>query len=716
VILLKNFSKIFLFILIILFASETHAFSASNSKLSLTSEEQQWITKNKNRSLTLGIDQYSGSEYFKYNDEEKGYLIPLIEIINKNLGINIKLEATKSWGEVYSGLQSGSIDILFGANITTEREKFMKFTIPVSKVPYALIAKNGGDIHTIGDIDKRPVGFLKDDIVMELLPKSYKNIKYDKKIFNSEIDLISALRNNKIDAFIITGGDAVYNYIYEFPDLKYVFKIDKITSDRTFSTRKEDEILTRILDKQVNILLSSTLPNLINQSKIEYNIKIMDLTESERTWLKDNGEATIGITKDYLPFDYYKDGIYGGISGEIIKNISTKTGIKFKYDYDNFDILAEKLVEGQINLLNIAKTEEREKYILYPRPYSNERDIIAGKIGNKDVRDVFGLEGKSVAVIKGFWHNEYLKKNLTSVNIIETNNIQESLRLVHSGKAEYLIENPSVLRFYAENMLIYDVVQKGTTSADSYLYYGVSKNSPELASIIDKVIPLMDIDELFVEGYASVPHEVNNKNYKRLIFIILGLTTVIFVIVLFAIKLFNDLIKEKIKTSILKEKEHLLYIDTLTNVYNRNYYNDKVKDKLDTWKYPQTIIVSDVNDLKKVNDNYGHIIGDKLLKCFADTLKEAFPECNLILRMGGDEFHLILENTNEEQMANNILKVKGIIAKKDLEVGGNKSIKISAAFGYATRNCSKENIDTLIALADKRMYEDKKTIKGIMNV
>jgi len=694
-----------------LFSSENFAYSNSISEVPLTSEEQQWLSKNKNRVLTLGIDPYSGSEYFKNNGVEKGYLIPFIKTINKNLGINIKIEASKSWGEVYSGLQNGSIDILFGANKTVEREKIMTFTKPVDRSPYALIAKKEGDIHTIGDIDRRPIGFLKNDIIMELLPEFYKNINYDIKTYNSEIDLISALNNKEIDAFIVSGGDAVYNYIYDFPDLKYAFKIDKITSDRTFSTRKEDKILASILDKQVKKLLSSTLPKLMNISEIEYNMKIMNITESEREWLVNKGEATIGITKDYLPFDYYKDGIYGGISGEIIKDISAKTGIKFKYVYDDFDILQQKLMKGEINVLNIAKTDDRIKNILYPRPYSTERDIIVGKVGSQNAKDVFGLEGKKVAVIKGFWHNEYLRKNLTSVNIIETNSIQESLKLVEEGKADYLVENPSVIRFYVENMQLFDIVQKGTTSTDSYLYYGVSKNSPELASIIDKVIPLMDIDELFNAGYGQVPHEARNQN-KSLIFIILGLAAVILLTILFAIKLFKDLLNEKTKTSILREREQLLYTDALTNVYNRNYYNDKVKDKLDNCEYPQTIIVSDVNNLKTVNDSYGHLIGDELLKSFADMLKQAFPDCRMILRMGGDEFHLILENTNEIQVVNDILKVKRIISEKRLTVDKNKTINISAAFGYAVRNYSAENIDSIIALADKRMYEDKNEIKN----
>jgi len=695
-----------------LFSIKSYAFSNTISAVALTSEEQQWLIKNKDKVLTLGVDPYSGSEYFKYNGEEKGYLISLIKTINNDLGINIKLEASKTWGEVYSGLQDGSVDILFGANETTERDKFMAFTRPVNKSPYALITKKGVDIHSIGDTDKRTIGFIKDDVVMELLPKYYKNIKYNQEIYKSEMDLVLALKDNKIDAFITSGGDAVYGYIYEFPDLNYAFKLNKITSDRTLSTRKEEKTLASILDKEIKYLLDRKLPELMNKSQIEYNLKIMNLTESEMNWLKNDGKAIIGITKDYLPFDYYKDGVYGGISGEIIKDIAAKTGIKFQYVYEDFDILEQKLTKGEINVLNIAKTEDRQKYILYPRPYSTEKDIIMGKIGSTNVKDVFGLEEKSVAVIKGFWHAEYLKKNLSNVNIIETNNIQESLKLVHEGKAQYLIENPSVLRFYIDDMQLYDIVQKGTTSTDSYLYYGISKNKPELASIIDKVIPLMDIDELFNAGYAEVPHQAINRDYKNLIFIIIGLAVLIIIIILFVIKLFKDLVSEKTKTSMLREREHFLYIDTLTNVYNRNYYNNKVKDKLDTWKYPQTIIVSDVNNLKIVNDNYGHLIGDELLKCFADTLRQAFTECNLILRMGGDEFHLILEDTNEEQMGHIMLKARRTIAKKNLTVNKDKTIKLSAAFGYATRIHSEQNIDTVIALADKRMYEDKKRIKN----
>ena len=80
--------------------------------------------------------------------------------------------------------------------------------------------------------------------------------------------------------------------------------------------------------------------------------------------------------------------------------------------------------------------------------------------------------------------------------------------------------------------------------------------------------------------------------------------------------------------------------------------------------------------------------------------------------MGGDEFHILLENTNEDQVVESILKIKRIISEKIMPVDKNNFIKVSAASGSATRDCPNQNIDSIIALADKRMYEDKNRMKS----
>lgn len=704
---MKYIFRVFTIFITIIILFSNIVFSSDKNKIGLTEEEWQWLESNKYRTFTLGIDPYSGIEHFEYEGKEKGYLINFIKVLNQDLGLNVKLEATKTWGEVYSGLQEGNIDILLGANETPERTKFMSFTRPINKNAYAIISKINSTIHTVGDLDKKTVGFMKNDIVINLLPEIYKNINYYQKYYPSQEEGIAALSNGEIDAYVMPGGPIVYDYIYRYPDLNYAFKLSNLTSDMTLSAMKKDKILISILDKEIQLLQKSKLPQMIKQSEKEYNIKIMNLTQSERDWLRKDGKAVVGITKDYLPFDYYENGIYKGISGQIIAEISRKTGIEFIYDYDDFDALNQKLVKGQVDILNIAKTEDRMKDILYPRPYSTERDIIIGKKDSMHVRDIFGLEGKRVAVIKGFWHYEHLVKNLTKVDIVETNNIQESLKLVNDGKADYLIENPTVARYYIEELQLHDLVERGITSTDSYLYYGITKYKPELASIIDKVIPLMDINELSRIGYEEVPHSTNYQYFKKLILTIIGLGILLIIVVIYVIKLINDLIKERTQSELLRQREHFLSIDTLTNVYNRNYFNTKIKNILDLQKHPLSIIVADMNNLKLVNDTYGHHAGDELLKHFSDILKEAAADNGQVFRIGGDEFYIILEKDGAKQAESIINKIRDAISRKVVLIDEKHRVTADAAFGYAIRYSDEMSFDELIRMADKNMYLDK---------
>ncbi|MGH4118532.1 transporter substrate-binding domain-containing diguanylate cyclase [Clostridium sp.] len=708
---MKNTIKIIIFTYLLLILGSTFAYGSIDTSLKLTVEEEQWLHKNKDKIFTLGINPGLGMEYFIYKDQERGYLIPLIDLIEKDLGITIQLKTSKSWGEVYSSLHTGNIDILFGANETPERKKTMLFTQPIYKIPYALISKKGGSIHTIGDIDKKTVGFIKDDIVIDILPTIYKNIKYKSKFYASQEECIAAINKNEIDALITSGGPVVFDYIYRFPELNYAFKLNNITSDLTFSTKKSNEMLFNILESEIKHLEGNVLSKIISEAEVEYNLKIMNLTPAEISWLENDGQAVVGITKDYLPFDYFHAGEYKGISGQIINEISLKTGIVFINKYGEFDELNTKLKNGQVDIVNIAKTEDRLKYLLYPQPYSTERDIIVGRKDSKDVLDIFGLEGKRVAVIKGFWHYEHLIKNLTSVNIIETSSIQESMLMVHKGKADYLIENPTVVRYYTEELQLFDLVEKGATSTDSYLYYGISKEKPELSSIIDKVIPMLDINNLRRKGYDEVPH-VANKNYlQKLIFTIIGLGTILIFVIIYVVRLIKALIKEKFSSELLRQKEELLNTDALTNLYNRNYFSSKIMDTLDFLVYPQSFIIGDINNLKITNDKYGHLIGDLLLKHFADLLKENCPTDSLLIRMGGDEFLVILENTNEV-IATEIMKaIKIALTKNPIIISENEIINVTTAFGYATRYSANETFDEMFKAADDRMYHDKKTSK-----
>lgn len=698
-------------LILILTACTGYAANGNGSALKLTPEEAVWLKNNKDRVFVLGIDPYSGMDYYKYNGMEKGYVLDLIKAIEEDLGIDIRLEASKSWGEVLDGLKTGKVDILYGANETPERKAYMEFTRPIYKYPYAVIAAKNDSIHTIGDIDGKTVGFIEGDMVIDALPQVYKDIKYKARIYYSQEEGIAALIDKEIDGFITSGGAIVFEFIYRFPELKQISEISNITSDMTLSTRKEDKMLAGILDKEIEHLSGSVIPRLIEQAQVDYYRKIMNLTPEELRWLEEDGEAIVGVPDDYLPFDYFEDGQYKGISGQVINGISRITGIRFINKQGEFDTLLEALKRGGIDLLNIAKTEERQQYFLYPQPYSTERDIIVGRRSSTDAVDVYGLEGKRVAVVKGYWHYEYLMKNLVNVSIIETKNVQESMKLIHEGKADYMIENPSVVRYYVEELQYYDLVEKGVTSADSFLYYGVAKTQPKLAGIIDKAIPLLDMEVLIRKGYEEVPHS-SKESYTTLVMALIGAIVLLFAVTLYVMKLFRDLVRERTESELLRQREQFLYTDALTGVHNRNYYKRKIRDTINEEPYPQTVIICDMNNLKPINDAYGHHIGDELLKSLSEALQEACPEGSLIVRLGGDEFIIILTGSGEDTARETVERIRRLKALKPVMTDCGQKVYPEAAFGYAVRYSDETHLDELIKAADRRMYQDKREGKN----
>lgn len=152
--------------------------------------------------------------------------------------------------------------------------------------------------------------------------------------------------------------------------------------------------------------------------------------------------------------------------------------------------------------------------------------------------------------------------------------------------------------------------------------------------------------------------------------------------------------------------EELSIMDGLTQAYNRNYLKYKLEEKRKLLKYPFTVIMSDCNYLKTVNDQYGHEYGDILLRMVANTLKEIFPEDCPVIRMGGDEFLILANETSEEKAAILIQKVQEKLRKKSKE-----KIPLSLAMGSYTINDGPFSIEEAISEADRKMYENKKAAR-----
>lgn len=151
-----------------------------------------------------------------------------------------------------------------------------------------------------------------------------------------------------------------------------------------------------------------------------------------------------------------------------------------------------------------------------------------------------------------------------------------------------------------------------------------------------------------------------------------------------------------------KEVTYLSYNDQLTGLYNRRFYEEKLK-KLDREEnLPLTLVMADLNGLKLTNDAFGHLVGDKLLKRFSKILKEKFRENDIIARTGGDEFVILLPKTSCEKAEKIVHRIKKSISKEKIN-----NIVLSVSFGWATKTSVNQSVEKIYTQAEDNMYYKK---------
>ncbi len=156
----------------------------------------------------------------------------------------------------------------------------------------------------------------------------------------------------------------------------------------------------------------------------------------------------------------------------------------------------------------------------------------------------------------------------------------------------------------------------------------------------------------------------------------------------------------------LKKREnkikYLLYRDSLTELYNRRFFEEEIK-RLDTKRQlPLSIIMADVNGLKLINDSLGHEKGDELLIKTSILLKEVLREEDILARQGGDEFAVLLPKTSNDEAEKIVLRIK----EKCRETV-NEEVAVSIGIGSATKIKPEEDINEVLRVADNNMYQSK---------
>lgn len=221
---------------------------------------------------------------------------------------------------------------------------------------------------------------------------------------------------------------------------------------------------------------------------------------------------------------------------------------------------------------------------------------------------------------------------------------------------------------------------------------------------------VIDLVRFYVAKYVHMEHSV-----LEMTLLPVGTSAFVLLLVLSYLVYAYQLLSEKAEKDALSE---IAYKDALTGLYNRAKCL-QIFGVLDKGDSDYAIVSIDMNGLKLVNDNHGHRAGDKLIKTFAEVLKESFMGIGSVIRVGGDEFLVIVRNEHVEDVKESLV----MMADLQKERSAKLPIPLEVAYGIAYRHELSKGMagsevrklagtEDVYHLADERMYAMKASMKS----
>lgn len=158
-----------------------------------------------------------------------------------------------------------------------------------------------------------------------------------------------------------------------------------------------------------------------------------------------------------------------------------------------------------------------------------------------------------------------------------------------------------------------------------------------------------------------------------------------------------------------KRMQELSITDSLTHLFSRRHFLERFKEELrrsKKFKYSFSFLMVDIDKFKDFNDNYGHLVGDAILRELAKTVKDTMRQIDFVGRYGGEELSVILVETDKEQAKSAAERLRSAIASRNIRVY-DEELKVTVSIGIAAFPVDGVSEESLIEGADKALYMAK---------
>lgn len=310
---------------------------------------------------------------------------------------------------------------------------------------------------------------------------------------------------------------------------------------------------------------------------------------------------------------------------------------------------------------------------------------------------------------------EYFARIRGLASSVSNHKLDDSIKLKIKNQRymiEELLKNAQEMKYFNKT----NFVQTLLSSQQKEIAYinkeiinsdNISLNGLEIFKNITKNIDFLNT--LYYKNMQKLnffyKNKIADKNFLKLLIIITCIVSIIIVI------LVNLFYFAKIQKYI-KKVEHLNVIDPMTQLYNRRFLENFIT-QLNTQTKEQneffSILMIDIDFFKKVNDTYGHDIGDKVIIQLATVLLQNIRKSDLGIRYGGEEFMIILRYADIDAAFNVATKIKNIFSQIEFHSNTNETFKKTLSIGIAEFPKHHSDVWQCIKFADSALYKAKTT-------
>lgn len=422
------------------------------------------------------------------------------------------------------------------------------------------------------------------------------------------------------------------------------------------------------------------------------------LNAQQQLYLQNKKAIKMCVDPHWMPFESIQNGKHLGIAADLISSFSSQLPIPIQLvETSSWQASLQAIQDRQCDILSLASlTPDRSTYLNFTEPYLKFPLVMATTYDKFFISDIADVREKKLGVVKGYAVAETLKDTIEGINIVDVDSIEDGLKQVENGQLYGYIDNIVVIAASVQKQFPGMLKISARLDDDVHLSIATRKDEPILQEIFQKLVTSIKPEDtqraynkwVSVKQEISFDYSIMWKIFSGIIILAAGFT-------FHNYQLRN--LNQRLKT--------LSITDKLTNLYNRVKIDEVLieqKAEIDRYKTEAAIILLDIDLFKQVNDNFGHPVGDTVLKDFATILKRNVRTTDYAGRWGGEEFIIICPNITIESARQLAEKLLSIIREHSFaEVG-----KMTASAGVSSFSPSLSIKDT-ISRVDKALYQSK---------